>query len=157
MKSRFIIFRFVLMYLLAISVAGCGGDDKTETEGLPPMEQLTGKYMLVEFNSRIRGTTISFEPPTVFGELELGSGGKKFSLTMVITDDVDPVGDDGKTLYDSWKIDVDSWDADEETLTHLKEHSDTEYNVFDYIFDEKYLTLETVDGNFMITMKWRKL
>ena len=157
MKSRFIIFRFVLIYLLAISVAGCGGDNEAETPGLSPMEQLTGEYMLVEFKSRIRGTTISVEPPTVFGGLVLGSEGKDFSLTIVITDDVSPVGDDGNALYDSWKIDVDSWNADEETLTHLKEHSDTEYNAFEYIFDEKYLTLEGVDGDIRITMKWRKL
>lgn len=158
MKSRFIIFRFVMMYLLAISVAGCGGDAGTGTPELTPMEQLTGEYMLVEFKSRIRGTTISVEPPTVFGELVLEIEGEYFSLTVVITDDISPVSDDGNALYDSWKIDGGSWNADETTLKMtLNEHNDTEHTDFEYIYDEKYLTLEEEDAGVMITMKWRKL
>ena len=160
MKSRFIIFKFALIYLLAISVAGCGGDAETEPQKLMPMEQLTGEYMLVEFKSRIRDTTISVEIPTVFGELVLENEGKYFSLTVVSTDDVSPVSDDGNALYYSWKVDGDFWEADETVLImFLKEHSYTENIAFKYIYDEKYLTLERHDDDddVMITMKWRKL
>ena len=160
MKSRFIIFRFVLMYLLAISVAGCGRDAATGTPELilTPMEQLTGEYTLVEFKYRIKNTTISVEPPTVFGKLVLGIEGKYFSLTIVIADDVSPVSEDGNALYDSWEVDEGSWNADETGLIMtLNEHNDTEYTGFEYIYDEKYLTLEGDDDGVMITMKWRKL
>ena len=158
MKSRFIIFRFVLIYLLAISIAGCGEDAETETPELTPMEQLTGEYMLVELKSRIRDTTISVEPPTVFGELVLESEGKYFSLTVVVTDDGNLVSDNGNAFFDSWKVDGDSWEADETTLIMtLNEHNDTKHTDFEYIYDEKYLTLEGDDDSVMITMKWRKL
>lgn len=158
MKGRFTIFRCVLIYLLAISVAGCGGDDNTKTPELTPMEELTGEYMLVELKYRLGGTTISVEPPDVFGELVLGIEGKYFSLTIVVADDVSHVSEDGNALYDSWKVDEGYWNADETGLIMtLNEHNDTEYTGFEYIYDEKYLTLDGDDNGVMITMKWQKL
>ena len=116
MKNQFIIFKFVLIYLIAISIAGCGGDDETEELELTPMKQLTGEYMLVEFKSRIRDTTISVETPTVFGQLVLEMEEEYFSLTVVVTDEVNLLTDNGNAFFDSWKVDGDSWDADETAL-----------------------------------------
>ena len=152
MKNQFVIFVFVLLYLLAISIAGCS----EESSELTPMEQLTGEYMLVELKMGIDKTTLSVKPPDVFGELVLENGGGYFSLTVVITDEVGFVNDNQTISYDSWKVDGDSWDVDETTLI-VKEHNDTEYSGFEYAWDEKHLTLDGSEEGVTLTMKWRKL
>lgn len=150
MKNQFVIFVFVLLYLLAISMAGCseGSSDL--------MEQLTGEYTLVELKMDIDRTTLSVEPPEVFGELVLETGGRYFSLTVVITDEVGLVGDNETTSYDSWKVNGDSWEVDETTLS-IREHNRTEYNSFKYVWDETHLTFDSSDEDVTLTMKWRKL
>ena len=145
MKSRFIIFRFVLIYLLAISIAGCGRDKKAEepVPQLTPMEKLIGEYRLVEFKSRIKDTTITVETPTVFGQLVLEMEEEYFSLTVVVTDDVNLLTDNGNAFFDSWKVDGDSWNADETDLRMtVNGRSNIGYNVFKYRYDETYLILE---------------
>lgn len=156
MKNQLVIFLFVLMYLLAISMSGCSGDNSTETPDPIPMEQLIGEYMLVELKIGIDKTTISVKPPDVFGELVLEIGGGYFSLTVVMTDEVGFVNDNQTISYDSWKIDGDSWRADE-TILRMKEHDDTEYRGFEYTWDEKYLTLNHSEDDVWLTMEWRKL
>lgn len=152
MKNQFVVFVFVLLYLLAISIAGCSG----ESSELTPMEQLTGAYMLVELKMGIDKTALSVKPPDVFGELVLENGGGYFSLTVVIANEVGLVNDDKTISYDSWKVDGDSWNADEITLI-VKERNDTEYNGFHYAWDEKHLTLDGSEAGVTLTMKWRKL
>ena len=159
MESRFIIFRFVLIYLLAISVAGCASDNRDD-DPETPMDKLTGEYVLVELKYRITDTTISIETPTVLGKLMLGTEGINLSLTVVITDDVSLISDNQKTLLDPWKVDEGSWVADETDFTmSVKDHSNNTVfrNVFKYKYDEKYLTLEGYNADVMITMKWQKL
>lgn len=152
MKNQFVIFVFVLLYLLAISIAGCSRGSSE----LTPMEELAGEYMLVELKMSIDKTTLSVKPPNVFGELVLENGNRYFSLTVVITDEVGLVNDNRTLSYDSWRVDGDSWDADE-TILIVKEHNDTEYSGFEYTWDGKYLTLDDSEEGITLTMKWRKL
>ena len=117
MKSQFIIFTFILICLFALSISGCSeGDNPMEPTDLPLMEQLTGEYMLVEFQSNIGARTLSVKPPDVFGELVLGTEGKYFSLTIVIADEASLVGDSDQTSWASWKVNGNLWKANETTL-----------------------------------------
>ena len=147
MKNQLVIFVFVPIYLLAISVAGCGGDSSTGT-----MEQLTGKYTLVEFKGSIDGFTLSAKPPDAFGEFVLETGGSSFSLTVVMG----PVAGSEDTSYDSWEVYGTSWTANE-TILEIKEDNDTEYISFEYTWDNGYLTLDRSEDGVGLTMKWRKL
>ena len=156
MKNQFVIFVFILICLLAISIAGCSREPSTETPELTPMEQITGEYMLAELKNRVDGITLTVEPPGVFGKLVLGTEGGYFSLTMVITGETSLIDDAEQSLWDSWEIDGDSWIADEETLK-IRERGNTEYSGFGYTWDGKYLILEQSDSGIALTMKWRKL
>lgn len=156
MKNQFVILGFVLIYLIPISIAGCSEKISTESPESTLMEQLTGEYVLVEFKGSVDGFTLSVEPPNVFGELVLETGGRYFSLTMVITDGVSLIDGNEKTLYDTWKAYGDSWGVDETSLK-IKEHNRTEYSGFEYTWDEKHLTLDHSENDVTLTTKWQKL
>ena len=156
MKNLFVIFRFVLAYLMAISIAGCSGDPVTEEQEPTLMEQLTGEYVLVEFEFTLDGVTISLEPPVVFGELTLEVGGKSFSRTMVITPTMAIMGDDEGTSRIISESNGNYWVADP-TILRMKGSNDLVSTRFEYTWDGKYLTLKDVTTEGIDTTKWQKL
>ena len=158
MKSQFVIFTFISICLFAISIAGCSREENDPD--LPPMEQLTGTYTLVELQTNIGARTLSVKPPDVFGEFVLENKGKYFSLTIVIADETGLVGDNGQILWASWKINGNLWKANETTLT-IVEHGATEASNFEYTWEDeedgKYLTSKDTEGDVELIMKWQKL
>ena len=145
MKNKFQIFQLNLACLFAIFNVGCGGDDTEETGPKTvtpptPMEQLAGKYTLASLEMNIEGVILTLEPPSMFGEMSLGSGGGDWSVTFVATETGISENATGT-----------SWSANATTITLSPEPPEP------YTWDGTHLTFTEVSDGIEITLKFQKL
>lgn len=145
MQNKFYTFRLISACLLALFIASCGQDDTEETSPEivtppTPMEQLTGKYTLATLEMNIEGVILTLEPPAMFGEMSLESGGGNWSVTFVATETGVSENATGT-----------SWSANATNITLSPDPPEP------YTWDGTYLTFTDVSEGIKITLKWQKL